>query len=96
MQGNKNQIIGNVNALGMGQLGSKSPNLQSPPQSMANNMGMNTMPMSIANNGTQPMSSMQGKQHFMIVIYTFVLSSLLSLRYQIQWYTEYTVTKMVP
>lgn len=57
-------MIGNVNALGMGQLGSKSPNLQSPPQSsLANNMGMNSMPMSVANNGTQPMSSMQGESY---------------------------------
>lgn len=59
-QGNKNQLHGNVNQLGMGPLGSKSPNLQSPPQSnLPNTMGMNSMPMSIANNGTQPMSSMQ-------------------------------------
>lgn len=55
--------------LNMGQLGSKSPNLQSQQQqqqlqsSMANNMGMNSMQMSIANNGTQqqPMNSMPGK-----------------------------------
>lgn len=59
-QGNKNQLHGNVNQLGMGPLGNKSPNLQSPPQSnLPNTLGMNTMPMSIANNGTQPMSSMQ-------------------------------------
>lgn len=58
-QGNKNQLHSNVNQLGMGPLGNKSPNLQSPPQSLPNSLGMNTMPMSIANNGTQPMSSMQ-------------------------------------
>lgn len=59
-QGNKNQLHGNVNQLGMGPLGNKSPNLQSPPQAnLPNTLGMNTMPMSIANNGTQPMSSMQ-------------------------------------
>lgn len=55
-QGNKNQLHGNVNQLGMGPLlGNKSPNLQSPP----NTLGMNSMPMSIANNGTPPMSTMQ-------------------------------------
>lgn len=59
-QGNKNQLHGNVNQLGMGPLGNKSPNLQSPPQSnLPNTLGMNTMPMSIANNGTQSMSTMQ-------------------------------------
>lgn len=56
----------------MGQLGSKSPNLQSPSQpSLANNMNMNAMPMSIANNGTQPMSSMQGK-YLTQIIFLFV------------------------
>lgn len=46
----------------MGQLGNKSPNLQSTPQSsLSNNLGMNSMAMSIANNGPQAMSSMQGK-----------------------------------
>lgn len=67
-QGNKNSLVGNINALGMGQLGSKSPNLQSSlnvQSSMSNNMSsigpMNSMAMSIANNGTQPMSSMQGE-----------------------------------
>lgn len=59
-QGNKNQLHSNVNQLGIGPLGNKSPNLQSPPQSLPNTMGMNSMPMSIANNGTQPMNSMQG------------------------------------
>lgn len=59
-QGNKNQLHGNVNQLGMGPLGNKSPNLQSPPQSnLPNTLGMNSMPMSIANNGTQPMSTIQ-------------------------------------
>lgn len=62
-QGNKNQLHSNVNQLGIGPLGNKSPNLQSPPQSLPNSLGMNSMnsmPMSIANNGTQPMNSMQG------------------------------------
>lgn len=45
----------------MGQLGNKSPNLQSPQSSLPNNLGMNSMAMSMANNGNQPMSSMQGK-----------------------------------
>lgn len=59
-QGNKNQLHGNVNQLGMGPLGNKSPNLQSPPQAnLPNTLGMNSMPMSIANNGTQPMNTMQ-------------------------------------
>lgn len=58
-------MVGNINAHGMGQLGSKSPNLQSSlnsQASMSNNLGvgMNSMQMSIANNGTQPMGSMQG------------------------------------
>lgn len=49
----------------MGQLGSKSPNLQSPPNlqgAMGSNMGVAgmVMPMSISNNGTQTMGSMQG------------------------------------
>uniref|UniRef100_A0A1B0DMU5 Uncharacterized protein n=2 Tax=Phlebotomus papatasi TaxID=29031 RepID=A0A1B0DMU5_PHLPP len=65
-QGNKN-IIGNVAAIGIGPLGSKSPNLQSPPNaqaSMSNNLGVgtmgNSMVMSIASNGNpQPMSSLQ-------------------------------------
>lgn len=65
-QGNKN-VIGNVNALGMAQLGNKSPNIQSPQASLPNNLGMNSMAMSIANNGNQPMSSMQGKFHFYIL-----------------------------
>lgn len=61
-QGNKTQLHSNVNQLGIGPL-NKSPNLQSPPQSIPNTLGMNSMnslPMSIANNGTQPMNSMQG------------------------------------
>lgn len=54
-------MLGNVNPL-MSQLGSKSPNLQSPPQSnLQNNLGLNAMAMSIANNGPQAMGSMQGK-----------------------------------
>lgn len=75
-QGNKNSLVGNINALGMGPLGSKSPNLQSSlnvQSSMSNNMGgigpMNSMAMSIANNGTQPMSSMQGRSIIYIFIY---------------------------
>lgn len=58
-------IKGNINALTMGQLNNKSPNLQSTlvQSTMPNTLGvgMNSMPMSIANNGTQPMSTMQGK-----------------------------------
>lgn len=49
----------------MGQLNNKSPNLQSTlvQSSMPNTLGvgMNSMPLSIANNGTQPLSTMQGK-----------------------------------
>ena len=57
-------MVGNINTMGMGQLGSKSPNIQASLNSqsnMPNNLGMNSMPMSIANNGTQSMGSMQGK-----------------------------------
>lgn len=55
-------MLGNVNALGMGQLGNKSPNLQSPPQSsLTNSMGINSMAMSIANNGPQSMNPMPSK-----------------------------------
>lgn len=54
-----------MNALAMGQLNNKSPNLQSTlvQSSMPNTLGvgMNSMPLSIANNGTQPLSTMQGK-----------------------------------
>lgn len=58
-------MVGNITAHGIGQLGSKSPNLQSSlnaQSSMPNNLGsMNAMQMSIASNGTQSMGSMQGK-----------------------------------
>lgn len=69
-------MVGNINALGMSQLGSKSPNLQSVQSSMPNNLGgigpMNSMAMSIANNGTigsQPMNSMQGKNDWSLVVF---------------------------
>lgn len=52
-------------------LGNKSPNLQSPPSNLPNTLGMNSMPMSIANNGTQPMTSMQG-MHFNQLAKTFI------------------------
>lgn len=59
-------MVGNLNAHGIGQLGSKSPNLQSSlnaQSGMPNNLGgMNAMQMSIASNGTQSMGSMQGKR----------------------------------
>lgn len=56
-------MVGNtMGAAVMNQLGSKSPNLQSP---NAGGMQMcaivNSMPMSISNNGTQ-MNSMSGKE----------------------------------
>lgn len=70
VQGNKNQLHSNVNQIGMG-LGNKSPNLQSPPSNLPNTLGMNSMPMSIANNGTQPMTSMQG-MHFNQLVKTFI------------------------
>lgn len=49
---------------GMNQLGSKSPNMQSPTGMQQGNMGMvNSMPMSISNNGTQAgMNSIPGKR----------------------------------
>ncbi|XP_059616198.1 protein cbp-1-like [Phlebotomus argentipes] len=67
MQQGKQNMIGGVAAIGIGPLGSKSPNLQSPPNaqaSMSNNLGVgtmgNSMVMSIASNGApQPMSSLQ-------------------------------------
>jgi len=66
-------MVGNVNVLGMGQLGSKSPNLQSPPNvqsSIPNNLGVgmgNSLVMSMASNGNvQPMNSMQSKIIIMI------------------------------
>lgn len=52
---------------GMNQLGSKSPNLQSPSaggmQVSGAQMGgmVNSMPMSISNNGTQGMNAIPGK-----------------------------------
>lgn len=46
------------NAMGMGQLGNKSPNVQ-PQSNLANSLGMNSLPMTITNNGTS-MSTMQG------------------------------------
>lgn len=60
MQSKNNQMLGGVNTLGLGQMGSKSPNLQSPPNvqsSMPNNIGsiVHSMSMSIANNGNTPM-----------------------------------------
>lgn len=61
MQTKNNQMLGGVNALGLGQMGNKSPNLQSPPNvqsSMPNNIGsinVHSMSMSIANNGNSPM-----------------------------------------
>uniref|UniRef100_A0A1A9W3Z8 histone acetyltransferase n=1 Tax=Glossina brevipalpis TaxID=37001 RepID=A0A1A9W3Z8_9MUSC len=63
-QGNKNPgMVGNpMGGGGMNQLGSKSPNLQSPNAGgMQVNVGgmVNSMPMSISNNGTQ-MNSMPG------------------------------------
>lgn len=66
-QGNKNTgMIGNpMGAAGMNQLGSKSPNLQSPNaasmQVVGGQMGMvNSMAMSISNNGTPGMNTMPG------------------------------------
>ena len=58
-------IGGPMGAAGMNQLGSKSPNLQSPNaggmQVGGGQMGMvNSMPMSISNNGTQGINSMPG------------------------------------
>lgn len=70
-------MVGNLNVHGIGQLGNKSPNLQMNAQqqaAMQNNMGgggpvgMNAMQMSIANNGTQSMGSMQGKFHFVFIL----------------------------
>lgn len=63
-QANKNQIIGGVNPLGLGQVGNKSPNLQSSPNvqsNMPNNIGNIVHSLSIANNGNASMNSMQGK-----------------------------------
>lgn len=75
-QGNKNPLLSNVNAMGMNQLGNKSPNLQSPPQSnLPNNLGMNSMAMSIANNGPQAMGSMQGKCQSQILCIDFFPNS---------------------
>lgn len=72
IQGNKG-LVGNALAMAGGQLGSKSPNLQSPPNvSVAKAGGMDPMSLgslpsnniglqSIANNGSsQVMSSIQG------------------------------------
>lgn len=67
IKGNKNPgMVGNpMGAGGMNQLGSKSPNLQSPntggmPVNVGQMCGMvNSMPMSISNNGSQ-MNSMPG------------------------------------
>ncbi|XP_018792789.1 PREDICTED: histone acetyltransferase p300 isoform X3 [Bactrocera latifrons] len=66
-QGNKNTgMIGNpMGAAGMNQLGSKSPNLQSPNaagmQVVGGQMGMvNSMSMSISNNGTPGINTMPG------------------------------------
>lgn len=58
-------MVGVVNPLRLGQVGNKSPNLQSPPNvqsSIPNNLDsiVHSMSMSIANNGNAPMSSMQG------------------------------------
>lgn len=55
-----------MGAAGMNQLGSKSPNLQSPNaasmQVVGGQMGMvNSMAMSISNNGTPGMNTMPGK-----------------------------------
>ena len=76
LQGNKN-LIGSALAMASGQLGSKSPNMQSPPNvSVAKGnvveMNLSSLPSSIsnnaglqsmANNGTSPqiMSSIQGE-----------------------------------
>jgi len=59
---------GGMGGAAMNQLGSKSPNLQSPNtnamQVSGGQLGMvNSMPMSISNNGNQAMNAMQGK-HF--------------------------------
>lgn len=87
-QGNKNAMVGNISGLGMGQLGSKSPNLQSSlnaQSSMANNhsgVGMNSMQMSIANNGTQSMGTMQGnfnKINFKYLLFFFFLIIFIKL-----------------
>ena len=63
-------MVGNpMGAGGMNQLGSKSPNLQSPNAAgMQVNVGqmcnmVNSMPMSISNNGAQQMNSMPGKNN---------------------------------
>lgn len=57
----------------MGQLNNKSPNLQSTlvQSSMSNTLGVgiNSMPMSIANNGgTQAMSTMQGSAEMLFFL----------------------------
>lgn len=64
----KNQITGNFNAMGIGQLGNKSPNMQAKPNiqpNMSNNFGGgsigNSIAMSIANNGAQSIGGIPGK-----------------------------------
>lgn len=64
-------MVGNI--LGMGQLGSKSPNLSGPQNmNMPNNIGMvgpmgNSMSMSTNNDNVQTMNRMQGKFNFLYI-----------------------------
>lgn len=72
-QGNKGGLVGHNNPLGLSSLGSKSPNLQSPPNVSVSKDIMGGMLQQLIPNTSHPnqmhpsmpMSSIQGKYHMM-------------------------------